>query len=378
MIESQPRWLLGDLDLTWGGFAVVADSFDPGESGGADRSVKLTVLVARPDLSSMADDQAALDVECARDRNVLRYLPGAFGAATRFLVGEASVTTVPDETAERNGWRTVEISWPVIGWPAADEPRSMSYAGGAVAVAVGGSRPCVVSLAVTAGTGLGKVLACSQPDLGVPWSPSLRRWVASPNSGSTVAAGSTFWPSQNWRASLAPVIPAASVQRGPHTLIGRFYRASAGTETISWTATGGQSYSTRVTWTAGGDKIVPLGVLVLNPDDGDAVVSFAFSGAVYVDDVFAVYAGKDSGLVVVDAGANHGAWVDAPLIENRMLGRVRVGATYPGRAPGLALIAAGDLPLRPATARLYVVATGTTAPAVTATWRPAVQTHATN
>ena len=31
MIDAQPRWILGDLDLTWGGLAVESGSFDPGE-----------------------------------------------------------------------------------------------------------------------------------------------------------------------------------------------------------------------------------------------------------------------------------------------------------------------------------------------------------
>lgn len=378
MIDAQPRWILGDLDLTWDGLGVVVDSFNPGESGGTDRTVALTVLVAQPDLAAMAEWQAALDLECAKTWNTLVHDPGEFGSATRYVVGAASVTVTTDAAAERGGWRKVELSWPLTGWPASDAPSTLTTTSGVTAVAVGGSRPASLSLAVTAATGLGTVIACTQPDLGVPWSPSLRQWVSSPNSGSTITAPSTFHSSQKWRASLAPSIPTASVQAGPHGLTGRFYRASAGTETISWSGPSGQAYSTSVTWTAAGAQIVPLGSLVLDPDDGDAAISFLFSASVYVDDVFAVYLGQYSGLVVVEAGTNTGAWVDAPVIENRMLGRVRIGTTYPGHSPGLGLLAAGDLPLLPATARLYVAASGATAPTVVASWRPAVQTHATN
>lgn len=379
MIDAQPRWILGDLDLTWGGLAVESGSFDPGESSSSDRSLALTVLVARPDLDSMADQQAALDLECAKTFNTLVHDPGEFGAATRWIVGAATVKTAPDEAAEQSGWRKVEITWPVATWPTSDDVNTLAMTGGASAVAVGGSRPASCSLAVTSTSALGVVLACTQPDFGVPWSPSLRQWVASPNSGSTITAPSTFHASQKWRASLAPSIPAASMQAGPHTLVGRFYRASAGTETISWSGPNSQAYSTTVTWAAAGALIVPLGSLILDPTQGDAALSFLFSASVYVDDVFAAYAGKDSGLVVVDAGSNTGAWVSAPSADNRMLGTVRVGTTAPGRPPGISLLAASDLPLKPATARLYVAASGTTAaPALSAlaSWHPAVQTHA--
>jgi hypothetical protein len=378
VIDASPRWILGDLDLTWDGLGVIVDSFNPGASGGNDRTVALTVLVAQPDLAAMAEWQAALDLECAKTWNTLVHDPGEFGAPTRYVVGPASVTTTTEDASERAGWRKVDLSWPVTGWPAADTPTTLTTSGGSSAVTVGGSRPASLSLAVTSGVALGTVIACTQPDMGVPWSPSLRQWVASPNSGSTISAPSTFWPSQNWRASLAPNIPAASVQAGPHGLTGRFYRDSAGTETISWSGPNGQAYSTSVTWDAAGAQIVPLGSLVLDPDDGDAAISFLFSASVYVDDVFAVYLGQYSGLVIVDAGADTGAWVDAPAVENRMLGRVRVGTTYPGHSPGLGLLAASDLPLLPATARLYVATTGTTTPNVVASWHPAVQTHATN
>lgn len=378
MIDASPRWILGDLDLTWDGLGVIVDSFNPGASGGNDRTVALTVLVAQPDLAAMAEWQAALDLECAKTWNTLVHDPGEFGSATRYIVGAASVTTTADAASESGGWRKVELSWPLTGWPTSDTLSTLATSGGASAVTVGGSRQTSLSLAVTSGVALGTVIACTQPDLGVPWSPSLRQWVSSPNSGSTITAPSTFHPSQKWRASLAPYIPAASIQAGPHGLTGRFYRASAGTETISWSGPNGQAYSTSVTWAAAGAMIVPLGSLVLDPTSGDAAISFLFSASVYVDDVFAVYLGRYSGLVIVDAGANTGAWVDAPSIDNRMLGRVRIGTTYPGHSPGLSLLAASDLPLQPATARLYVAATGTTAPSVVASWRPAVQTHATN
>jgi len=392
--DSTPRWILGDLDLTTGGLSVVAASFDPGQSAGSgdtgtSRTVALTVLaswadawpedwqVSWPGPMDMTNAQAALDRECAKTPyNVLRYLPGALGPATRYVVGSPTVTTVPDEDAERAGFRKIEISWPTDYFPTTDEAATLSFSGGAQAVSVGGSRQASLSLAVVAAGGLGTVLACTQPDRGVPWNPSLRQWTPSPGGGSAIAAPPTFHSSQKWRASLVPTIPAASMQAGPHALTGRFYRASAGTETISWTGPNGQAYSASVTWAAGGAIIVPLGVLVLDPASGDAGLNFSFSANVYVDDVFATYAGQYSGMVIVDCGTDPSLWVNAPSADSRMRGSVKVGSATPGRSPGVGLIAASDLPLMPSTSRLYVAATDTQAPNVTASWLPAVQTHA--
>ena len=364
-------WTLGDLDLTWNGLAVVASSFDPGASGGSgDRTVSLTVVVAAPDLGLMADRQADLDRECAKPRNVLRHLARGMGAVTRYVVGEPSVTVVPDEAGEGAGFRRVELSWPVLSWPTADEASSLTFSGGAVALSVAGSRPTSLSLAVSGGAGLGLVLAASQPDLGVPWNPSLRQWTAATGTSGT----RTFHPSQTWLSALSVTIPQASMQAGPHSLVGRFYKASSGTVTISWTGPDGQSYSRSVTWAGSGSQVVALGVLSLDPSAGSAAVAFTIPSGVTVDDVFAVYAGADSGVVIVDAGSNAAVRVDAPDVSNRMLGSVRLGAAL--RPAGAALVASSPLPVVPPSSRLYVASVGVSSPSVVASWLPAVQSHA--
>ena len=362
-------WILGDLDLTWGGLGVVEESFDPGQSGGSGRTLSLTVLVSRLHLSDAADVQALLDLECAKRTNVLTFHPDGFGAPTRYIVGEATVTTEPWEQGERRGLRRVALSWPVLGWPTTDEVAVSTGAGGARLLAVGGSRPSALTLDVSASS-LGTVLACTQPDLGPAWTPGLRQWTASPNTGSSL--GATFHPSQTWKTSFSATIPQASVQRGPHALVARLYRASAGTESIGWVGNGWQGRLLSVRWASGGAMIVPLGVLVLDPDDGDGVFTMSIPAGVYVDEVFAAYAGEGSGMVVVNAGSATAMKVEAPALSNRLLGRVTVG----GKPSGLSLIASSDLPVVPPSSRLYVASTSNQTLTVAASWRPAVQTHA--
>jgi hypothetical protein len=115
-------------------------------------------------------------------------------------------------------------------------------------------------------------------------------------------------------------------------------------------------------------------VLSLDPSAGSAAVAFTIPPGVTVDDVFAVYAGADSGMVLVDCGSNASVRVEAPDAANRMLATVRLGAAQ--RPAGIGLVASSPLPVVPSLSRLYVASVGVSAPSCVASWLPAVQTHA--
>lgn len=139
MSGLNPRWIIGDLDLTDYPFAVVfgSDYGTPDASPAVlasfltdgdleltarrgNRTLTLPVLVEGADMVALAEAERALQLECDKPLNTLYVDPGdGYGEPFQWTVFRGTATFQRDDKFEDSGYRLWQLTWRALPWPEA-------------------------------------------------------------------------------------------------------------------------------------------------------------------------------------------------------------------------------------------------------------------
>lgn len=207
-----------------------------------NRTISLTILVEGANLDALADAEAALELECRKERNELTINPGdGVGSSTVFSTFRAQLSLVRDDDWEQSTLRRYSLVMRALphGRSTTQDtltptPTSIGTARQQMhTVTTAGSARTEAAFTLASTVSLGEVLAYWFPDDGRGYSPPLRQFAT---AGTTAAAttDSTLVSGKRNMIDTAAVfeVPGETLYDGLHLVLVRARGSADGTVNV--------------------------------------------------------------------------------------------------------------------------------------------------